>query len=188
MSHSIQLTLIDQRARESFLKHDLLHFVLKPKSQNVQARVSRCSARVYFEECRGVKRMDGGVMQERSEAAGQEAQAAGHAASVCAKGLKPEPAAGPPWKDAFSAEEVEGGQGSFVTSQDGSDFLAYPRSDRTMLGLSMTRIVFLGKQICKICIANRGFSEWKLVDMMEDEVKTMMRQPKIWHSYSVKQG
>ena len=93
--------------------------------------------------------MDGGVMQERSEAAGREAQAAGHAASVCAKGLKPEPAAGPPWKDAFSAEEMEGGQGSFVTSQDGSDFLAYPRSDRTrparvpaMLGLSMTRIVF----------------------------------------------
>ena len=69
-----------------------------------------------------------------------------------------------------------------MTSQDGSDFLAYPRSDRTrparvpaMLGLSMTRIVFLGKQICKICIANRGFSEWKLVDMMEDEVKRMMR-------------
>ena len=30
-----------------------------------------------------LKRMDGGVMQERSEAAGQEAQA-GHAASVCA--------------------------------------------------------------------------------------------------------
>ena len=50
-------------------------------------------------------------MQERSEAAGREAQAAGHAASVCAKGLKPEPAAGPPWKDAFSAEEVEGGRG-----------------------------------------------------------------------------
>ena len=47
---------------------------------------------------------------------------------------------------------------------------------------------FLGKQICKICIANRGFSEWKLVDMMEDEGKTMMRQPKIGHSYSVKQG
>ena len=134
-------------------------------------------------------------MQERSETAGgREAQAAGHAASVCAKGLKPEPAAGPPWKDAFSAEEMKGGQGSFVTSQDGSDFLAYPRSDRTrarvpaMLGLSMTRIVFLGKQICKICVANRGFSEWKLVDMMEGEVKTMMRQPKIWHSYSVKQG
>ena len=74
-------------------------------------------------------------MQEPSETAGgREAQAAGHAASVCAKGLKPEPAAGPPWKDAFSAEEMEGGQGSFVTSQDGSDFLAYPRSDRTDAG------------------------------------------------------
>ena len=94
----------------------------------------------------------------------------------------------------MEAERREGERG-LCDLQDGSDFLAYPRSDRTMparvpamLGLSMTRIVFLGKQICKICIANRGFSEWKLVDMMEDEGKTMMRQPKIWHSYSVKQG
>ena len=182
MSHSTQLVLIDQRARES--RHSSASSSHSRKMFKHVFPDAR-PARVYFEECRGVKRMDGGVMQERSEAAGQEAQAAGHAASVCAKGLKPETAAGPPWKDAFSAEEVEGerreGKGSFVTSQDGSDFLAYTRSDRTrarvpaMLGLSMTRIVFLGKQICKICIANRGFSEWKLVDMMEDEVKTMMR-------------
>ena len=105
MSHSTQLVLIDQRARES--RHSSASSSHSRKMFKHVFPDAR-PARVYFEECRGVKRMDGGVMQERSEAAGQEAQAAGHAASVCAKGLKPETAAGPPWKDAFSAEEVEG--------------------------------------------------------------------------------
>ena len=36
----------------------------------------------------------------------------------------------------------------------------------------MTRIVFRGANICNICIANHGFSNWKLSDVMKDGVES----------------
>ena len=80
MSHSTQLVLIDQRARES--RHSSASSSHSRKMFKHVFPDAR-PARVYFEECRGVKRMDGGVMQERSERGGREAQA-GHAVNVCA--------------------------------------------------------------------------------------------------------